>query len=79
MDCKDCLDRLHPFLDRELSPEEVAKVKDHLDACGGCESSLVAEHLFIERVRVSATTDIAPAEVRERLILRIRSGVRRGS
>lgn len=78
-DCEKCLERLHPYLDRELSPSEVREVKVHLDECGGCESSFVAEHLFIERVRVSASSDIAPAEVRERLILRLRSDVRRGS
>lgn len=79
MDCKDCLDRLHPFLDRELSAAEVEAVKVHLDDCGGCESSLVAEHVFIERVRGSATSDVAPAEVRDRLILRLRSDVQRGT
>lgn len=79
MDCKDCLDRLHPFLDRELSAAEVEAVKVHLDDCGGCESSFVAEHVFIERVRGSATSDVAPAEVRDRLILRLRSDVQRGT
>jgi len=79
MDCKECLDRLYPFLDRELSPKELDEVKIHLDACGGCESSFVVEHLFIERVRGSATSDVAPAAVRERLILRLRSDVGRGS
>jgi len=54
-------------------------VKVRLDDCGGCESSFVAEHVFIERVRGSATSDVAPAGVRDRLILRLRSDVRRGS
>ena len=80
MNCKECLDRLHPYLDRELTPTEVEEVRVHLGDCGGCDSSFVAEHVFLERVKGSATSDVAPSGVRERLILRLRSDVgRRGT
>ncbi|MBI2774239.1 MAG: zf-HC2 domain-containing protein [Chloroflexi bacterium] len=72
MECDECRERLYPYLDRELSPREVEEVRVHLDDCGGCESSFVFEELFLERVRSSATSDVAPRAVRERLILRIR-------
>jgi mycothiol system anti-sigma-R factor len=79
MDCSECLERLYPYLDRELSPTEVDEVKVHLDDCGGCDSAFVRERLFLERIRGSATSDVAPSAVRERLILRLRSEVRRRS
>ena len=79
MDCNDCLERLYPYLDRELSPKELDEVKVHLDDCGGCDSAFVVERVFLERIRGSATSDVAPSGVRERLILRLRSEVRRRS
>lgn len=79
MNCKDCLERLYPYLDRELSPKELDQVRVHLDDCGGCDSAFVIERVFLDRLRGSATSDVAPPGVRERLILRLRADVRRGS
>ena len=76
MNCDECLDRLYPYLDRELTGDELEQVRRHLDDCGGCDSSFVVERLFLERVRGSATADVAPPGVRERLILRLRRDVR---
>jgi mycothiol system anti-sigma-R factor len=79
MDCEKCLERLHPYLDRELTAKDLDEVRVHLDECGGCDSAFVFERVFLERVKGSATSDVAPPGVRERLILRIRADVRRGS
>ena len=79
MDCQKCLERLHPYLDRELTPTEIDEVRVHLDDCGGCDSAFVLERVFLDRLRGSATADVAPAGVRERLILRLRTDVRRPS
>jgi mycothiol system anti-sigma-R factor len=79
MNCKECLERLHPYLDRELSATEIDEVRVHLEDCGGCDSAFVLERVFLDRLRGSATSDVAPAGVRERLILRLRTDVRRGS
>ncbi len=76
MNCQECHERLYPYLDRELGPEEVAKVREHLEECGGCESEVVIERVFLDRVRGSQTSDVAPPGVRERLIIRLRSDVR---
>lgn len=79
MDCNECRERLYPYLDRELSERELDEVRVHLDECGGCESSFVLERTFLDRLRGSATSEVCPEAVRERLILRIRSEVGRGS
>ena len=78
MDCKGCLERLYPYLDRELTPKDLEEVRVHLDDCGGCDSAFVVERVFLDRLRGSATSDVAPPGVRERLILRLRTDVRRG-
>jgi putative zinc finger protein len=39
MECTDCIEvaaRLHLYIDRELSVEEVAIVQQHLTSCPGC-------------------------------------------
>ena len=79
MDCDECRERLYPYLDRELSEREVGEVRALLENCGGCESSFVLERLFLDRVRAAGTSDVCPTAVRERLILRIRQDLRRGS
>ena len=70
---------MQPYLDRELSPKEVEEVRGHLEDCGGCESTFVVEELFLERIRTSVTSDVAPKAVRERLIVRIRHDLGGGS
>lgn len=72
MDCDDLLEKLYPYLDRELSSAELEDVRSHLDHCDGCESSFVLERIFLDRIRSSATSDVCPTGVRERLILRLR-------
>lgn len=70
--CDDCLERLHSYLDRELTEGELEEVRSHLDDCDGCESTFVLESVFLDRLRGSVTSDVCPEEVRKRLILRIR-------
>jgi len=77
MDCEECRERIYPYLDRELSPTEFAEMQEHLDDCGGCERTYVVERVFVDRIRVSATSDVAPAAVRERLIVRLRHDLHR--
>ena len=79
MNCEECLERLHPFLDRELTATELGEVRVHLQDCGGCDSAFVLERVFLDRVRGSATSEVAPPGVRERLVLRLRSDIRRSS
>lgn len=72
MDCGDCIERLYAFLDTELSAEELAKVRAHLSGCDGCDEEFVFEATFLERLRDCCTSDVAPAELRLRVIERLR-------
>ena len=73
MDCADCLERLYTYLDRELAPAEVTQVRAHLDDCGGCEDSFVLEQRFLARVRDCCQEDVAPTELRARIVTRLRT------
>ncbi len=72
MDCHDCVERLYAFLDAELSDSELAQVRKHLDGCTGCDESFVFEARFLEQLRDCCTSDKAPADLRERVIQKLR-------
>ena len=72
MDCDDCLERLYTFLDTELSEADVKAVRAHLDGCGDCDDSFVLEARFLDHIRECCTSDVAPAELRQRVILKLK-------
>jgi mycothiol system anti-sigma-R factor len=72
MDCAECLERLYSYLDRELAPAEFTEVRAHLDDCGGCEDNFVLEERFLARVRDCCQEDVAPTELRTRIVARLR-------
>ena len=73
MDCDDCLERLYAFLDQELAPTERTQVASHLEGCTDCEDNLAFEERFLKLIRDCGTSDVAPAELRQRVIERLRS------
>jgi mycothiol system anti-sigma-R factor len=73
MDCDDCLERLYAFLDQELAPTERTQVASHLEDCSDCGDNLAFEERFLKVVRDCGTSDVAPAELRQRVIDRLRS------
>ena len=72
MDCDDCLERLYTFLDQELGEVDLAQVKRHLEDCGDCGDNFQFEARFLRIVRDCGTAEVAPAELRERIIRRLR-------
>ena len=73
MDCDDCVKKLYAFLDTELSSDEVAQVRKHLDGCDDCDDNFVFEARFLAQIRDCCTSDVAPVELRRRVIEKIRS------
>ncbi|GCE03240.1 anti-sigma factor family protein [Dictyobacter aurantiacus] len=78
MECLDCVEataRLHLYIDRELSTEEVAIVQQHLVGCPHCECrfhfDLEVKRLIHER----CTIERAPAHLRE-AVMRLARGER---
>lgn len=72
MDCNDCIERLYAFLDTELTEAERTQIRLHLERCDDCDENFVFEALFLEQLRECCTSDVAPAELRQRVIAKLR-------
>ncbi len=58
--CEKCEQMLQPFLDRELSPEEVVEAEAHLDACEYCRRRYRFEESLRSYVRLTASERMPP-------------------
>lgn len=60
--CGEALLRLDDFVDRELAPDEMALVQDHLLHCAHCAEIHAYERSVIREIRRKvARLDVAPA------------------
>jgi mycothiol system anti-sigma-R factor len=71
--CKETLDKLHTFLDRELSDSDLEVVRFHLDQCPPCQHVFRFEEHLRRLVKVHCCKDSAPASLREQILARMRS------
>ena len=67
MNCREVVTRLHQFVDRELSPEEVAEVQRHLDDCPPCLQMFQLEAHMRRLVR-RACCEMAPESLKVRIM-----------
>lgn len=72
MDCKETMARLQTLLDRELSDEEVAEVRWHLEACPPCQNHFQFEERLKMLVRQKACPETAPSSLRDRIVKQFR-------
>lgn len=70
INCGDCERALNPYLDRELSEEEVVQVREHLDACSGCLHHFEFEESLRRLVRARCQEQAAPDSLRQRITIR---------
>jgi mycothiol system anti-sigma-R factor len=69
INCRDCASALNPYLDRELSDEDLVQVRGHLDACRGCLHLFQFEESVRRLVRVRCQEQGAPESLRQRITL----------
>jgi mycothiol system anti-sigma-R factor len=69
--CKDCIQALHPYVDRELSEDDIVQVRQHLDECPGCLHLYRFEESLRRLVRVRCREQQAPDALRERVLARL--------
>lgn len=65
--CMDCERALHPYLDRELSDEDLIQVQIHLEACKGCDHLYQFQASLRQLVRVRCQEQLAPDGLRARI------------
>lgn len=70
VDCRDVLDRMYEYLDDELTPHDLGKIRQHLDECAPCLQKFDLEDALKTLVRRSCQ-DHAPASLRTRIMVRI--------
>lgn len=65
--CTSCLEALHPYIDRELSDDDIVQVHEHLDACRGCLHLFQFEASVRRLVRVRCQEQQAPESLRAKI------------
>lgn len=68
MNCRDAAERLYEYLDRELTPEAEAKVREHLKACPPCGEHFDDEQAFLKFVEARCRSRCAPPELKRRIL-----------
>jgi mycothiol system anti-sigma-R factor len=71
-DCKEVLDSLFLFLDREIEDASYAEIKQHLDECAPCLAKYNLEQV-VKALVARSCREPAPPALRERVLYRIRS------
>ena len=70
--CKEAFERLDDYLDRELSAEEVAEVREHLEVCQVCASEFEFEAAVLSEIRRKLEHIDVPLELRVRVAAALR-------
>ncbi len=68
MNCREAVERLYEYLDRELTPEVRAAVEHHLKECAGCFKHFEFERAFLRFLEARARGRGAGAEVKRHIL-----------
>ena len=68
MNCRECIEHLYPYLDRELTPDVEREIRQHLAGCPPCDDQFDFETLFLKFVRARCRAQGAPPELRQRIL-----------
>ncbi len=70
-ECADFLERIVYFLDNELDDADCSVVRAHLDTCNPCLEKYDLQRT-VKAVVARSCSEVAPADLRERVRIRIR-------
>jgi anti-sigma factor (TIGR02949 family) len=73
--CTEAFRRLDDYLDRELGPAELAKVREHLEVCAVC----AMEFRFEERILADLRSKLAHVAAPPGLLDRVRGAIARAA
>ena len=65
INCRDCVQALNSYIDRELSDDDIVTVREHLVTCGGCLHLYQFEESLRRLVRVRVTMSLAVERQRQ--------------
>jgi len=70
-ECADYLERIVYFIDNELDDADCAEVRSHLDTCNPCLEKYDLQRT-VKSIVARSCTEAAPAELRSRVMVRLR-------
>ena len=70
--CSEVLDQVYVYLDGEIAPDDCDKIRQHLDECGPCLQQYGLDKAVKALVARSCGCDLAPEELRGKVLARIR-------
>ena len=76
--CEEVFARLDDYLDRELTPDEMRLVKEHLATCAACASEHRFESGVLQSVREKLSRLSVPADLMARISARIAADKQQG-
>jgi mycothiol system anti-sigma-R factor len=69
--CGEVLQRVYELLDGEMSQDDVARLKRHLDECGPCLAEYNLDVMLKALLRRSCACEEAPVSLRQRIMVQI--------
>jgi mycothiol system anti-sigma-R factor len=69
--CREVLEQIYQYLDGELDDVMVVKITQHLQECGPCLEHREREALVMALVRRSCHCEVAPEELKMRILSQI--------
>lgn len=70
-ECSEVLHRIYEYLDGEMQPADVARVAQHLEACGPCLHEHDLDRAVKAAVRRTGTEQACPDQLRVQIMQRI--------
>lgn len=67
LNCKDTIEKLYGYLDRQLNDDEAAEVREHLDNCQHCDDHLRFEENVLTRIHSACRETRTPSDLEERI------------
>ena len=68
MNCREAIEHLYEYLDRELTPEAEEAIRHHLAECPPCGEHFDFEKLFLDFLRARCRAQGAPPELKHRIL-----------
>ena len=73
LDCEEAMELLYDYLKRELTPDLVPEVREHLERCRDCAGHARFEESFLLMLETRARKETCPREARARILAALRA------
>jgi len=68
LNCTKTIERLYPFIDRELSEQELEEIREHLEMCPPCAKHFAFESGVLRFINDVCRSVEAPAALRAKVL-----------